>query len=91
MGRPQAPPGSGHWTFGVQRTSFEGVPARITSPACTIIADCFRFERLVGTEAALKALQDGLRSRKATIAELVRVQEVLPSRRLRAPLQLGSI
>ncbi len=68
----------------------KGVPARITSPARTI-ADCFRFERQVGTEAALKALQDGLRSRKATIAELVRVEEVLPSRRLRAALQLGSI
>lgn len=72
-------------TFGVLKTTFEGVPARITSPARTV-ADCFRFERLVGAEAAVEALQDALRQRKVTIAELARVAEVLPSRRLSAAL-----
>lgn len=78
------------WTFGVQRTEFEGVAARITSPARTVV-DCFRFERLVGPEAAMEALRDGLRQRKVTIAELVRVAEVLPSRRLSAALDVRSI
>ena len=78
------------WTFGVQQTAFEGVPARITSPARTV-ADCFRFERLVGPEAALEALQDGLRQRKVTVAELTRVVEVLPSRRLSAALDVRLI
>ncbi|MGH8294568.1 MAG: type IV toxin-antitoxin system AbiEi family antitoxin domain-containing protein [Steroidobacteraceae bacterium] len=78
------------WTFGVQNTAFEGVPARVTSPARTIV-DCFRFERLVGPEAAMEALQDGLRQRKVTIAELSRVAEVLPSRRLSAALDVRSI
>ena len=78
------------WTFGVQETEFEGVPARITSPARTV-ADCFRFERLVGAEAAREALQDGLRQRKLTIAELSRAAEVLPSRRLSAALDTMSI
>ena len=78
------------WTFGVQKTEFEGVPARITSPARTV-ADCFRFERLVGPEAAMEALQDALRQRKVTIAELSRVAEVLPSRRLTAALDVRSI
>lgn len=78
------------WTFGVQETSFEGVPGRITSPARTI-ADCFRFERLVGFEAAMEAFQDGLRQRKVTVAELSRVAEVLPSRRLNAALDARSI
>ena len=73
------------WTFGVQETAFEGVPARITTPARTV-ADCFRFERLVGPEAAMEALQDGLRQRKLTVAELSRVAEILPSRRLSAAL-----
>lgn len=73
------------WTFGVQETTFEGVPARITSPARTV-ADCFRFERLVGPEAAMEALRDGLRRRIMTVSELARVVEVLPSRRLRAAL-----
>jgi predicted transcriptional regulator of viral defense system len=78
------------WTFGVQETAFEGVPARITSPARTV-ADCFRFERLVGPEAAMEALQDGLRQRKVTVAELTRVLEVLPSRRLSAALDVRLI
>jgi len=78
------------WTFGVKDTTFEGVPARITSPARTI-ADCFRFERLVGPEAAMEALDDALRQHKVTVAELARVEEVLPSRRLRAALDVRSI
>jgi predicted transcriptional regulator of viral defense system len=78
------------WTFGVREMEFEGVPARITSPARTV-ADCFRFERLVGPEAAMEALQDGLRQRKLTIAELSRVMELLPSRRLSAALDVRSI
>lgn len=78
------------WSFGVQTTEFEGVPARITSPARTV-ADCFRFERLVGPETAIEALQDALRQRKVTVAELARVVEVLPSRRLRAALDVRLI
>ena len=56
------------WAHGVQETRFEGVPARITSPARTVV-DCFRFERLIGREAALEALYDALRLRKVTTAE----------------------
>lgn len=78
------------WTLGVEETTFEGVPGRITSPARTI-ADCFRFERLVGPEAAMEALQDALRRRKVTVAELSRVEDVLPSRRLRAALDARSM
>jgi len=78
------------WTLGVQKTEFEGVPARITSPARTV-ADCFRFERLVGPEAAMEALQDALRQRRVTVAEMSRVAEVLPSRRLSAALDVRSI
>jgi predicted transcriptional regulator of viral defense system len=78
------------WTFGVKTTTFEGVPARITTPARTV-ADCFRLERLVGHEVAIEALQDALRQRTVTIAELARVEEVLPSRRLRAALDMRSI
>lgn len=73
------------WSYGVSDTTFEGVPARITSPARSI-ADCFRFERLVGAEAAIEALDDGLRQHKVSMAELERVLEVLPSRRLRSAL-----
>lgn len=78
------------WTLGVQKTAFEGVPARITSPARTV-ADCFRFERLLGPETPMEALQDALRRRMVTVAELSRLAEILPSRRLRAALDVRSI
>ena len=75
-------------TYGVQETSFEDVPARITSPARTIV-DCFRFQRLVGREAAVEALREALDGRKVTNAELMRTLEVLPSRRLSAIMETG--
>ena len=78
------------WSYGVEDIRFEGVPARITSPARTVV-DCFRFERLVGAEVAMEALQDALRLRKVTIAALSRVEEVLAARRLRAALDLRSL
>jgi predicted transcriptional regulator of viral defense system len=78
------------WTFGVKQIEFEGVAARITSPARTV-ADCFRLERLVGPEVAIEALRDALGRRLVTIAELARVEKVFPSRRLRALLDLRSI
>lgn len=74
------------WSYGIQRTYFEGVPARITSPARTVV-DCFRFERLIGREAALEALHDGLRQRRVSIDDLIRALDVLPNRRLRAALE----
>ena len=76
------------WTYGVQNTEFEAVPARITSPARTVV-DCFRFQRLIGREAALEALREALQDRKVTTAALLRALEVLPSRRLSAILKAG--
>ena len=75
-------------TYGVQETRFEGVPARITSPARTIV-DCFRFQRLLGREAAVEALREALDGRKVTTAELMRTLEVLPSRRLSTIMEAG--
>ena len=45
--------------YGVVDTTFEGVAARITSPARTVV-DCFRFRRLFGIHVALEALRDAL-------------------------------
>ena len=75
-------------TYGVQKTSFEKVPTRITSPARTIV-DCFRFQRLIGREAALEALREALQDRKVTTAELKRTLEELPSRHLSNILATG--
>ena len=78
------------WTYGVSDTTFEGVPARITSPARTIV-DCFRFEHLIGRETAIEALQDGIQQKKVTTSALLRTLEELPSRRLSAALDIGVI
>ena len=75
-------------TYGVRETTFEGVPSHITSPARTVV-DCFRFERLIGREAALEALRESLWERKVTTAALARTLEELPSRRLKAILEAG--
>jgi len=72
-------------TYGVEQHEVLGVPVKVTSPARTIV-DCFRFERLVGREAAVEALQAGLDEGRVTVAELERVLDVLPSRTLRTLL-----
>lgn len=47
----------------------EGVPVKIFGVAKTI-ADCFRHRRTVGQAVALQGLQEALRGRKATPAEI---------------------
>ena len=71
--------------YGVEDTTFEGVPARITSPARTVV-DCFRFRRLVGKDVALEALRDALRDRRASVAEILRAAEVCRARSLVVPV-----
>ena len=58
-------------TFGVEVRAIEGVKVRITSPAKTV-ADCFRFRRLVGLEAALDALRDYLKKHRNGIDALMK-------------------
>jgi predicted transcriptional regulator of viral defense system len=70
--------------YGIQEVRFEGVPARVTSPARTVV-DCFRFRRLVGRDAAEEALREALRDRKATTDEVWRAAEVCRARSLVRP------
>ena len=77
------------WNYGIQDMHFEGVPSRITSPARTVV-DCFRFERLIGREAALEALHYARDDGTVTNSALQRVLDVLPSRRLSALLEAGA-
>ena len=51
------------WTYGVQEMKVEGMPARITSPARTVV-DCFKFQRLIGREAAMEAHTGGAARRE---------------------------
>ncbi len=70
--------------YGIQKVSLEGVPARVTSPARTVV-DCFRFRRLVGRSVAQEALREALKERKATVEEIWRAAEVCRARSLVAP------
>lgn len=70
--------------YGIQEIRIESVPARVTSPARTVV-DCFRFRRLVGRDAAQEALRETLRERKATADEIWRAAEVCRARSLVGP------
>lgn len=52
----------------------EGVPVKVFGVAKTI-ADCFRHRRTVGQSVALEGLQEALRKRKTTPAEIARHAE----------------
>lgn len=71
--------------YGVEECDFDGVTARITNPARTVV-DCFRFRRLVGQDVALEALRDALRTNKATPDEIHRAAEVCRARSLVIPV-----
>ena len=66
-------------TYGVLRRTALGVPFRITSPARTVV-DCFRYRNKFGLDVALEALDDALRSRAATVDEIVRAAEACRAR-----------
>ena len=71
-------------TYGVEQESFEGVPARVTSPARTVV-DCFRFRRLVGKDVAIEALRDALVERKATADQIWRAADVCRAKSIVGP------
>ena len=71
--------------YGVADAAFEGVPARITNPARTVV-DCFRFHRLVGKDVAIEALRDALFERKATADQIWRAAEVCRAKSLVEPV-----
>lgn len=58
-------------TEDVETISIEGVPVRVFGVAKTI-ADCFRHRRSVGQSVALEGLQEALRQRKASPAQIAR-------------------
>ena len=71
--------------YGVENAVFEGVPARITSPARTVV-DCFRFRRLVGKDVAIEALRDALSDRKASVDQIWRAADVCRAKSLVGPV-----
>jgi predicted transcriptional regulator of viral defense system len=70
--------------FGVQTRSILGVALRVTSPARTVV-DCFRYRNKIGLDVALEALRDVVRSRKASMDEIMRAAEVCRARTVIRP------
>ncbi len=62
-------------TYAVQSLEVQGVQVHVTSPARTVV-DCFRYRNKVGLDVAIEALRDTLRSRLATINEILGIAEV---------------
>ena len=66
-------------TYGVVNRTALGVPFRITSPARTVV-DCFRYRNKFGVDFALEALDDVLRSRTASVDQIMRAAEACRAR-----------
>jgi predicted transcriptional regulator of viral defense system len=60
---------------GIEEAEIEGVKVRFYGVAKTV-ADCFKYRHKIGTDVAIEALRDALRSRKATIGEIHRWAKV---------------
>lgn len=62
-------------THGVIQRTMMGVEVSVTSPARTVV-DCFRYRQKIGLAVALEALRDAIRSRKATVDEIMRTAKI---------------
>jgi len=71
-------------TYGIETRPILGVPVRATSPARTVV-DCFRYRTKLGLDVALEALRDAVRSRIATVDEIMRAAEVCRARTVMRP------
>jgi predicted transcriptional regulator of viral defense system len=71
-------------TYGIDGRSILGVQVRLTSPARTVV-DCFRYRHKLGLDVALEALRDVLRTRVASVDEIVRTAEVCRARTIMRP------
>jgi predicted transcriptional regulator of viral defense system len=65
--------------YGITTREALGVTIRITSPARTVV-DCFRYRNKIGIDVAIEALRDVLRSRKATVGEIMRAADMCRAR-----------
>ncbi|HYN08083.1 MAG TPA: AbiEi antitoxin N-terminal domain-containing protein [Vicinamibacterales bacterium] len=70
--------------YGIVERQMQGVTVRLTSPARTIV-DCFRYRNKLGLDVALEALRDALRSRSATVAEIIRAADMCRARTIVRP------
>jgi predicted transcriptional regulator of viral defense system len=62
-------------TAGVEEHDMDGTPIRVFDLAKTV-ADCFKYRNRIGQDVAIEALQETIRSRRATPAQVMRYAKV---------------
>jgi predicted transcriptional regulator of viral defense system len=60
---------------GIEAHEIEGVQVHVYGAAKTV-ADCFKYRHKIGTDVAIEALRDALRSKKAAVDEIHRFAKV---------------
>lgn len=63
------------YSFGIQEHKIKGVRLKVYNPAKTV-ADCFKFRNKVGLDVAIEALKETLRSKKATVDEILKASQI---------------
>jgi predicted transcriptional regulator of viral defense system len=61
-----------HLTTSIETKIIEGVPVKVFGVAKTV-ADCFRYRNKIGLSIAIEGLQEALRQRKATPADIAQL------------------
>ena len=64
-----------HLTTSVETQTIEGVPVKVFGVAKTV-ADCFRYRNKIGLSIAIEGLQEALRQRKATPADIAELAAI---------------
>jgi predicted transcriptional regulator of viral defense system len=64
-----------HLTTSIETQIVEGVPVKVFGVAKTV-ADCFRYRNKIGLSIAIEGLQEALRQRKATPADIAKLAAV---------------
>lgn len=63
------------YDFGIEKHLINGVEIKVYSIAKTV-ADCFKFRNKVGLDVAIEALKETVRSRKASVDEIIKAAEI---------------
>ncbi|HSW60374.1 MAG TPA: type IV toxin-antitoxin system AbiEi family antitoxin domain-containing protein [bacterium] len=61
--------------FGIEKHKISGIEIKVYSIAKTV-ADCFKFRNKIGLDVAIEALKEVVRSRKATVNEIMKAAEI---------------
>lgn len=60
---------------GIEKHNIHGTEILVYNPSKTV-ADCFKYRNKIGLDVAIEALKESLRSKKATIPEILRYADV---------------